>query len=124
VADRQLRGCLRFLDSNAPNSQGRLPDGGAVFNGWLPNLSPEASNFGIRPSPQACRPAWPATDGNSGVARCAKREGLIPKLKPALDALLANKIFHLATLMDAREDPHGSHAVKRVRSRQASYGRT
>lgn len=30
-------------------SQGRLPDGGDVFNGWLPNLSPEASNFGNIP---------------------------------------------------------------------------
>ena len=32
-------------------SQGRLPDGGDVFPGRLPNLSPEASNvMGIRPS--------------------------------------------------------------------------
>ena len=30
-------------------SQGRLPDGGDVFPGSLPNLSPEASNFGTIP---------------------------------------------------------------------------
>jgi len=30
-------------------SQGRLPDGGDVFNGRLPNLSPEASNWGTIP---------------------------------------------------------------------------
>jgi hypothetical protein len=43
---------LDSVHSNQPRrntSQGRLPDGGDVFPGSLPNLSPEASNFGSIP---------------------------------------------------------------------------